>query len=260
MIGVAKFAPGYFFAAEYLQSVLDRELAPCWAELERGLEVGYQIEYASQTSSLFVVEGDLPAPVVEKCVPLAFGGIAAAFGGSVKVARDGDIVSFEVPKAGTAHAAWRGRFIVVGGRDQVRAARAVAQPSASWGARIAAFPSAQAVIARTDRAFEMIFGVPTTGYEIAFTDLAALQGHVTVHYESGADAALAAQRHASRNYFFPIPPPPSLDRILRKVEAGVTGPTLRLDFDNATFDRLDLGELLGWLAEAQAELRVTTPS
>src|SRR5689334_12356427 len=181
---VSRFAPALFFPLLYLKE-LPREPAPCWDALEKRLVAGYQLHLDVRPfKSYFVVEGELPRDELVTCVPATFT--------AIKASRDGELVVFDM--MGTkAYAGWRGRFIVLGTKQEVQAALATptAPSRAKWRGVLATLPvTATAWVYFEDKTLENIFGVPTESFAfIADQTEKAFAGRIVARYRNAADAA-----------------------------------------------------------------------
>jgi hypothetical protein len=219
------------------------EIPPCWAKLEHAITAGYQISLP--VSSYFILEGELAKAEVEACVPSATRGMVKGDGGR-------DVVAFEGP-AGTVYAAWRGRYVVLGNREQVDHATQAHAPDAvaHWRGVLSTPGAATTWVLRTDDAFADLLGAPTTSYLLVIDKLepppaSFLSGRFVVHYASAQDVA-TGERHLKdwiargqfpRRIAGPAEAVALFDRLaaaLQRARITLDGTVLTLSFDSTMF-------------------------
>lgn len=164
----------------------------CLADLEKRVKAGYQMSL-DKGSAYFVIEGDLPQTDVASC-------IASTTRDDITGKQDGELVAFS-SRIGTAYAAWRGSYVVIGNRAQVEAAlrTSTADSARRWRSVLAPTGAAPTWMVRIDHSVDDIVGEHTTDYVLAMDKVeppprAFFAGRFLVHYASAADAD-AAERH-----------------------------------------------------------------
>lgn len=155
----------------------------CWPALVRKVTAAYQIMLDG--NSYFIVEGDLPRADLESCIPVTFLGNPPV--------KDVDGMLAVQSLAGTAYAAWRGNFIVIGTRPQV--VDAIATHDAAWVAKWEALlPKAPAEMAMVsiDTRYSPMMGEHVAEWAVTIdkfgTNPPFMSGSARVRYAS-AEAA-----------------------------------------------------------------------
>jgi hypothetical protein len=239
---VSRFAPAMFFPLLYLKE-LPREPAPCWDALEKKLVAGYQLHLNVRPfKSYFIVEGDLPKDDVAACVP-------KTFGAPISVSRDGDLVVFDM--MGTkAYAGWRGKFIVLGTKQEVTDALATptAQSRAKWRGVIGKLPAAAtAWVYFEDKTLENIFGVPTQSYAFIADGIEKMfAGRIVVTYGNAADAATGAGRIQRAELQPGFEFPPEIVASIKRMTVKQTGAIVEVGFTLETFGGISMEQVQQW--------------
>ena len=183
---VAAWRPTDIPVLSFLDSA-NPEMFECWRALEEKLVVGYQV-FSRPGASFTILEGDLPRSDVENCVGEALLYNQLSTG---EVHRDGDLTVVET-KLGTVYAAWRGRYVVVGSRNDVTTALA-ATALPVWTEASAELPGKDGfartagVAIGTDLMFAGLLGVATTRWKIVI-ELPSRGWPAKKMIKSGADA------------------------------------------------------------------------
>jgi hypothetical protein len=165
----------------------------CWPELTKRVKTGYQLSLA-KGSAYFIVEGDLPPEQVTACLKRALQDDAK---------QEGDLYSIATP-VGTAFAAWRGPYVVIGNREQVEAAlkTPTAETTARWHELTSAVAGSPWYMVRTDHIDDLV-GAHTTSYAFAMDKVQMppnpfFAGRFIIHYATPADAE--AGEHLIRDW------------------------------------------------------------
>lgn len=159
---------------------------PCWPDLLAKVTAAYQVLLGGD--AYFIVEGNLPRAEVEKCIP-------AVFTLGVKTRDDDGMLAVESP-AGVVHAAWRGSFVVFGGRAKVVAAvgEHAATTVSRWQALAPTKPSVFA-IASIDRNYTPLMGANLADWSLSVDTLTKqplfMAGALVARYQTPADAEAA---------------------------------------------------------------------
>jgi hypothetical protein len=257
-IGVFRQPGDQVFMVRYTRELIEKingnGVPACWTQLEQRVTAGYQVAVAQD--SYMVIEGNLPEAEITSCV-------TTASRGDIKFRKDGDLVEITT-LVGVAHAAWRGRYVVVGSRDLVdRAVRtATRDTSTRWRELILAVASAPTWMLRTDHSVDHIVGGKTTSVAFIMDQAkppptAFFAGRFRMHYATPANAETGERFLKSwiERGEFPVrvPDQPAAMKLLDDLAVGLqktkitrTGTKVELAFDSDMFGGAEnLANILG---------------
>jgi hypothetical protein len=259
----------------------------CWQALERKVESGYVVW--SGQRGLNIVEGDFSRKQTIDCVERTL--VRNRFLRN-DVFQDGELDVFDFGVLGTVYVAWRGRFVLLGSREQVVTAMKSLGPNRDWQMRLRNLSKVTMMAnVSVDATMSNVLDVPTQSYELvldgsfrgraripsndAWPDLsgatveitsaaaigidkpAATSGFMTMHYASPRDAQRAAQHFAAKNFNLPFELEPTLATTLAALPQQIDGSTLTIRFDMKSFAGLDMTVLQQWAARLQATVQTS---
>lgn len=236
------------------------ESAPaCWAKLVGSVRAAYHLGQYAKRNAYFIFDGAPPRAEVEACAREALRNF------HFDVTTDGDLVVARLDDS-TAYFAWRGDVLVVGSRDQVRAAldNASIELSNQWRERLASLAPAMMAIWGSDSLMAGLLEVPTQHYVLTMdggkTPEPWFKGRVVVRYATAGDAAIAARKARTGEIAPTLSPPPEFKTAFKRMKVTQNANTLELAFDWSTFRDagVTFDVLQQWSAHAQAI--VTNPS
>lgn len=256
--GVGRFTPDLFPPLVSLDSLADPSQG-CWAKLRAQLVAGYHVFLPSETEpsqrdAYFITEGTLSRDETEQCASLAL----KRFG--LEIGTDGDLTIFRLGTR-SAYAAWRGRFIIFGGRRQVVAALRTSthETVARWRSLLGQMPHTAFMwlVSVDQRASNLsaFIGQPFTSIDSWIDKMERaprplLGGTFSVHYATPAAAAKSAawiKSWIARGEFpFAIKPTPDVTDLYKRMAKALgaltltqEGTRLQVKWDSDAFGGVD---------------------
>lgn len=219
----------------------------CFGTLRDKMAWGYQLHAGD--SSYFIIEGDLPRPEVAACA-------RRAFLLPVTAKDEGDTVVFTYGGTDEIHAAWRGRYVVIGSREQVKRALA-GEGVHDWRAHVARLSKVPMHSITLADYSSRLFDVPSSRLEIIATKLG--EGHFDVtlqlHYDRKADASHVHEQ-MTKGQVAMAGAPSQLAETLRRTHPTLRDSAVELRVDSAQLTDIDLEPIMAWV-QAQAPARAS---
>lgn len=229
--GFARYTSGLCPALMLVRDLVD-PLEPCWGKLKGRISAIYQATFPSErfptgADGYFIFEGNFPREELKQCVVRAFNKPSPG------IRDEGELLGFASP-IGTVYAAWRGRFLIVGGKQAVSSAL---RPPAKkivlrWRDLIALLPK-NALVAQVSVEqrpnFQALVGAPSKDLIVSLDKLTAsppfFAGRVIVHYPTPEAAAKSANwiKSWSARGDLPlvIPPPANTMGLYKKMAKAI---------------------------------------
>jgi hypothetical protein len=240
---VGRLRSGAIAILELLGKDMGGREAECWRVAEDGIQAMYMLEGAWE-ASIMAFHGAFDRGAIERCAET---GLPATHLLRSAVARDADVTRFE-NQEGEMVLWWRAPdWVVAGSVAQIaalRVAKGTLAPDACMARLLTLLPDQPTSLARCDRIFDNLLGVPTDGWLLGVSVIprGAVEAQATIVYRSPGEANKALKAVAARRFAATFPTP--IRDFLYALPASVDGTHLKIIARPGDFKNIDVTALL----------------